>query len=354
MKRYICGALLAALPLAAYAGDEADHWYLNPYAGGITPDKLWGGNGATFLYGLDIGKNFGANWAAELDLNGSNFNDRFDSGHVGLYGAALDGLRVWNRAGRFAPYIDLGAGVTHAVPPGSTGLSSRTDFMAQGGVGAFIKLWENADASRSLALRPDVKARWTNVSGNPVDFLYVLGLTFTFGPGRPTMAPAAAPPPPPPPPPPPAPKPVAKCPNVPAGVAVDEQGCPYPDVVLRGVNFETNSDVLTAQSLPVLNEVASGLARHPHMKVELQGYTDSTGSAAYNLGLSQRRADAVREYLIRRGVAADQLLAKGYGEASPVASNATAAGRLSNRRVVMHVLENPRDIPVKDEGKAQE
>jgi OOP family OmpA-OmpF porin len=132
---------------------------------------------------------------------------------------------------------------------------------------------------------------------------------------------------------------------------VDEQGCPYPGVVLRGVNFETNSDVLTAQSLPVLYKVASGLAQHPHMKVELQGYTDSTGSAAYNLGLSQRRADAVREYLMRRGVAGDQLLAKGYGEGP---ATRPRPGRLSNRRVVMHVLENPRDIPVKDEGKAQE
>jgi hypothetical protein len=133
---------------------------------------------------------------------------------VGLYGGALDGLRVFNRAGRFAPYIDVGLGVTHVAPPGSSGLSSRTDFMAQGGVGAFIKLWENADASRSFSLRPDVTVRWTDTTGNPVDFLYVLGFTFTFGPGVPRAAPAvvAAPPPPPPPP---APKPAAKCPNTP-------------------------------------------------------------------------------------------------------------------------------------------
>jgi OOP family OmpA-OmpF porin len=125
-------------------------------------------------------------------------------------------------------------------------------------------------------------------------------------------------------------------------------------VVLRGVNFATNSDVLTAQSRPLLDQVASGLKQHPQMKVELQGFTDSTGSAAYNLKLSQRHAEAVRAYLISQGVAAGQLLARGYGEANPAASNATAAGRLSNRRVVMHVLKNPRDIPVRNAGKAQD
>jgi OOP family OmpA-OmpF porin len=135
---------------------------------------------------------------------------------------------------------------------------------------------------------------------------------------------------------------------------VDKDGCPIADVVLLGVNFETNSSTLTAQSKPVLDEVAKGLQDHHRLKVEIQGHTDSTGSAAYNLGLSQRRADSVRDYLESQGVPAAQLTTKGYGLTQPVASNATKEGRLQNRRVVMHVLENPGDIPVKDAGKAQE
>ncbi len=120
------------------------------------------------------------------------------------------------------------------------------------------------------------------------------------------------------------------------------------------MNFETNSANLTAESRPVLDEVAKGLREHHRLKVELQGHTDSTGPAPYNLKLSQRRADSVRDYLVSQGVPQSQLTTKGYGETQPVASNATKEGRLQNRRVVMHVLENPGDIPVKDAGKAQE
>ena len=64
-----------------------------------------------------------------------------------------------------------------------------------------------------------------------------------------------------------------------------------------------------------------GLKHHPRVRVEIQGHTDSVGTAAYNLKLSQRRAESVRSYLIMDGVPADQLAAKGYGESQPVASN---------------------------------
>jgi hypothetical protein len=69
------------------------------------------------LYGVDIGKNFGRYWAAELDLNGSNLYYRYGPGHVGLSGAALDGLFVFNRGQVFAPYLVLGVGATRASPP---------------------------------------------------------------------------------------------------------------------------------------------------------------------------------------------------------------------------------------------
>ncbi len=126
-------------------------------------------------------------WSAELDLNGARLSDRVGSGHIGLYGGALDVLWVFNRGATFAPYLSMGAGVTHAAPPSATGLETRTEFMAQPGLGVIIKVWESADGSGSCALRPDIKARWTHgwahAPGNPVDALYVLGLTFSFGPG---------------------------------------------------------------------------------------------------------------------------------------------------------------------------
>ena len=352
MKGHYYALLLACLPLAASAGDEVGHWYIDPYVGGISPDNKWDGN-TTGLGGLAFGYHLSQDWSTELNLNTARLGTEDHQSHTRLSALSLDALRVWNRSGVFAPYVDVGAGDLHSQVAGD---SSRDNFMIEGGVGAFIKMWENADASRSFSLRPDVKLRADAFgrSGGPMDVLYTLGFMISFGPGIPPPVAAAPPPPPPLPPPPPPPAPQVKCPNVPAGVMVDKDGCPIADVVLLGVNFETNSSTLTAQSKPVLDEVAKGLQDHHRLKVEIQGHTDSTGSAAYNLGLSQRRADSVRDYLESQGVPAAQLTTKGYGLTQPVASNATKEGRLQNRRVVMHVLENPGDIPVKDAGKAQE
>jgi OOP family OmpA-OmpF porin len=356
MRRLLVGLLVLATPLMAFAGDEVGHWYLDPNIGGITPDNVLNTTGTKLDYGLAFGYNMTKEWSAELNFNGARLNDRYDSGHLGLYALSLDFLRVWNRDGRFAPYFSLGAGALQAQPSASTA-SNQTSLMAQAGVGAFLKLWENGDASRSLALRPDIKARFDRFgkSGGPVDYLYTLGLVFSFGPGIPPPV-AAAPPPPPPPPPTPPPPPVVKsmCPDAPAGVALDANGCPIKgDVVLEGVTFETNSAVLSGDSKPVLDTVAKGLKEHPRLVVELQGHTDSTGSPNYNVALSERRAESVRDYLLNQGVSSSQLSAKGYGQTQPIAPNTTAAGRAQNRRVVMHVLDNPGDVVVHKEGQAQ-
>jgi OOP family OmpA-OmpF porin len=149
---------------------------------------------------------------------------------------------------------------------------------------------------------------------------------------------------------------IDQCPNTPRGAAVDAKGCPLKakeSIVLEGVTFDVNSARLTMQSQPILNDVADGLKKHPRMKVELQGHTDDTGPDAYNLSLSKKRADAVREYLLTQGVPGTQLTAKGYGESQPLDNNKTPEGRSKNRRVVMYVIENPGDVQVEGEGKVQ-
>ncbi len=110
------------------------------------------------------------------------------------------------------------------------------------------------------------------------------------------------------------------------------------DIVLQGVEFLTNSAELTPASHAALDQVAAVLKRHPALRVEVAGYTDSTGSAERNRALSQARAEAVRDYLVRQGIDPARLTARGYGPASPIADNATAAGRQRNRRVELHVL----------------
>jgi len=135
-----------------------------------------------------------------------------------------------------------------------------------------------------------------------------------------------------------------KCPDTPAGTQVDATGCPVvfeeqkSTVVLKGVNFQLDKAVLLPAAQDVLDRVAAGLVANPDVRVEVAGYTDNSGARAHNVRLSQARAEAVRTYLIQKGVPADRLMAKGYGPDNPVASNATSAGRAQNRRVELHRL----------------
>ena len=138
-----------------------------------------------------------------------------------------------------------------------------------------------------------------------------------------------------------------KCPNTPKGVKVDATGCPLAkklfqeekaSLVLEGVNFETNSAVLTAGSTAVLNKVVASLKAWPNVRVEVAGHTDSVGRAAYNKTLSEKRAESVRAFLAAAGIGGSRLEANGYGEEMPIADNSTKAGKAANRRVELKKL----------------
>ena len=143
------------------------------------------------------------------------------------------------------------------------------------------------------------------------------------------------------------------CPNQPEtinGIA-DEDGCPDSGeaavevsdkgiVLLKMVQFATGKAELLKASDNILDQVASTLLAHPEIGlVRVEGHTDDQGKAVLNLKLSQSRAEAVRRYLIQRGVDGKRLVAQGYGMTQPIADNATAAGRLTNRRVAFTILE---------------
>ncbi len=108
-------------------------------------------------------------------------------------------------------------------------------------------------------------------------------------------------------------------------------------VILSGVNFEFNSAKLTAESYPILFHAAITLLQNPDLKVDVIGYTDNIGSAKYNKKLSLKRANAVKNYLIARGVDASRINTIGMGEENPIASNKTAEGRALNRRIEFKV-----------------
>lgn len=127
------------------------------------------------------------------------------------------------------------------------------------------------------------------------------------------------------------------CPATPLGTIVDKDGCPLSGqnlLSLTGVNFDTNKSVLTAEAQTILDEAVALLKETDAViEVRVEGHTDSTGSDAYNMTLSQQRAEAVVAYLAAQGVDASRLVPVGMGEGFPVANNETAAGRAANRRV---------------------
>ena len=130
------------------------------------------------------------------------------------------------------------------------------------------------------------------------------------------------------------------CPNSPPGAVVDTRGCEIPDEIqLQGVQFETNSDRLHPNAALIIEDAARTLDKNRTLVVEVAGFTDDPGDAAYNRGLSERRAKTVRDYLIDMGIAEDRLTWRGYGEEQPIADNSTAEGREKNRRVVLRILE---------------
>ena len=105
------------------------------------------------------------------------------------------------------------------------------------------------------------------------------------------------------------------------------------NLTLGDVLFEVDKAVLKPGAERQLDALAEVLTENPAAKVEIEGHTDSTGSAAYNQSLSERRADAVADYLAARGIDASRIESRGLGAGFPVASNATAEGRSQNRRV---------------------
>lgn len=264
------------------------------------------------------------------------------------------------------PYLGGGAGGARvaarspAIGGVQGGNAYDTVFAYQGGAGIGFDLTPHLTVSADYRYVQSNRGSFDVGAGAPVDARYradsaMIGVRYSFGETpAPVQVAEAAPPPPPPPPAPPldtdgdgVPDSIDKCPNTPHGFKVDADGCIIQQtLVVRSVDFEFNSARLTAPSRDTLDEVAAGLAGQGSLNVEVNGYTDSVGSAAYNLKLSQQRADAVRDYLVSKGVDGSRLAARGFGKDNPIAANDTDEGRALNRRVEFEVQNTPLDVKV--------
>jgi OOP family OmpA-OmpF porin len=125
-----------------------------------------------------------------------------------------------------------------------------------------------------------------------------------------------------------------KCPGTPKGARVNAQGC----WVLSHVLFDFDRAEIKPMAYPLLDEVVAIFGKNPGMKVDLQGHCDNIGTPEYNLGLSLRRANAVKKYLVSKGVAENRLTTQGFGFSKPVGPNTTKEERSLNRRVELHPM----------------
>ena len=139
-----------------------------------------------------------------------------------------------------------------------------------------------------------------------------------------------------------------KCPQTPAKALVDTNGCQkelLKDVLVElKINFDSDQAVVKSAYNSEIEKVAKFMSQYAGTSVVIEGYTDSKGKAAHNLGLSSRRAEAVADALVNRfNIDASRVEAKGFGEENPIASNETSAGRAENRRVVAVIKESVKE-----------
>jgi OOP family OmpA-OmpF porin len=131
---------------------------------------------------------------------------------------------------------------------------------------------------------------------------------------------------------------VDKCPDTPPNMEVNHYGCPI--ISTLRFNFDFNSAYIKKIYYPQIKKVADILKNNPHLKIEIAGYTDNIGSDEYNKKLSLKRAQAVKNILVKYGINPNRIIIKGYGKKYPLVPNTTSTNRALNRRVEIVDITN--------------
>ncbi len=330
-KKLLSVALLAGLGVAqaASAQEFDDRWYLTGSTGFNLQDSDRGTSDAPHL-GLGLGKFISPNWSVDGELN-YQLPNLESNRHLNWsqYGISFDLRRHFISEGRdWNPYALFGLGYQHAEEefdafpsPNSPGRREDGNLAAKIGVGVQTTFDSRVAVRTELAYRTDFDNRSVNAPNEDSfgDILATVGVIIPLGPKP--VAPVVAPPPPPPP-------PVAPPPPPPTAISID----------LTGVNFDFDKYNLRPDAVVILNEAVEILKRYPDLRVEVAGHTDSIGTAAYNQALSERRANAVYNYLTSNGIDSSRLLGPvGYGLTRPIDTNSTREGRARNRRTELNV-----------------
>jgi OOP family OmpA-OmpF porin len=332
---------LVAVPMAQAADQYQDNrWYVAPFAsfvrtgGDRNSSDGWGG-------GLGAGKIIDKHFNVEL----KGFYDGFGgaNGPWDLTGGSAD-LQYYFFRNKFSPYTVVGLGGMNTCASANCGVG----FIGEAGVGFTYELHDN------FLLRSDVRYRYNNNLNAHVqpgtdefhDMTVNVGFVIPFG-DKPKSNVISN-------------TPIAaaqaddcskrdsdsdgvndcldRCLGTIKGSKVDANGCLI-KLVIKGVKFKYDSAELTPNGMEILNGVVQSLVAYPLKNdIEVQGHASSEGSNDYNLKLSLRRSKSVVEYLKSKGIP-NNLIAKGYGETTPIADNGNEAGRSENRRVELIWIE---------------
>jgi len=385
----IMSTLIMGQGAALQAAEESDSWYVSPMLSYIKPDSDRQADDDIGVM-LGIGKQVNDNWNLEVNAVFDNLDFDASSGEYKQRGLMVDGLYFFDRRTVLQTYGIIGAGVMTT----DVGANDSTNPMLNIGVGFTQQITDSGMKLRAdIRYRMDMDDESIATEDEFNDFMFNVGLTIPFG-GKQqskslysanTQQTSAVV--------------VEKdsdsdgimdandqCLNTPKGVAVDSKGCEIvkavkedakseviakesdsdndgvvdsldecksteagvnvdlkgckleKSFVLKGVNFLTSSDQLTEDSKKTLNDIAIVLTKNKDLEVELAGYTDNRGNPRFNDKLSKLRAISVKAYLVSKGVDAENMTAKGYGDDNPIANNETADGRSKNRRVELHIL----------------
>jgi OOP family OmpA-OmpF porin len=337
MKAYLLGTLLVAGLTAGptIASDFDNRWYIAPGAGFINldEDRNTSGQGRINYYSLSFGRFLTPDFSLDLRYDRYHGNiegvpsgqDRFKLRNTGLVGryhfADFEHAR---------PYLLAGLGIQEH----DNFFDSGRDIYASLGLGLSHSFSDRMNLRLEAEWRRDNDRDTFNRSSGFDDIIYSAALKFKLGAARVASQPE------------PEPQPVAPAPR-PAPPPPPPAPTPEPEVIFdldSTVMFDLDSARLRPGATAELNEVVALLNLHPEIRrVEVAGHTCDLGSDSHNMGLSQRRAQSVRDYLVNNGVDANRLVVRGYGENRPTVPNTSESNRQQNRRVEIVVLERARN-----------
>lgn len=346
VQNTVSALMLAAGLLASVAPAHAQYdglkpsWYLSPHVSALNADDSFGVSGGGLGGGLRIGKPVARDWDVQLDLSHARQSSSGSKYQQTLLGA--EAVFLFSRS-EFQPFVSFGLGAERdARTLGGTRTTGTSPFIS---AGLGVRWMFNKEFGMQLDyrrvqgfLRDEDKWGFDNAGNNYYNF----GLLWNFGIEQPRPAApkvVAAPPPPPVKPAPPPPK-VEAAPPPP----------PKPQTITLDATrlFELNSARLV-QPVPQLDAFITALQDNPQVtSVNITGHTDQLGTPSYNQGLSQKRAESVKAYMVSKGIAASRLTARGVGSTQlvTVCKEKTRAAMIKcgepNRRVVIEPITVPK------------